>query len=96
MHLLLLYTLKDIARASTYEIKLRKLLGKQTQPARIIFNEDRFTHARPLLKTLNALNVFQISLLQILLFMHKIKTGRCFGFYLVLDCTIYILKLISK
>ena len=42
---------------------------------RIIFNQDRFTHTRPLLKTLNPLNVHQINLLQVLLFMHKIKTN---------------------
>ena len=37
------------------------------------FNLDRFAHAHPLLKTLNALNVYQINLLQVLLFIHKIK-----------------------
>ena len=54
---------------------LKKLFGKQKQAARIIYNQDRFTQARPLLKTLNALNVYQINLLQVLLFMHKIKTN---------------------
>ena len=44
--------------ASTYKTKLKKLFGKQKQAARIVFNQDRFTHARPLLKTLNALNVY--------------------------------------
>ena len=38
-------------------------------------NQDRFTHACPLPKTLNALNVYQINLLPVLLFMHKIKTN---------------------
>ena len=61
----------NIAWANTNKTKLKKLFGKQNQAA--IFNQDRFTHARPLLKTLNALNVYQISLLQVLLFMHKIK-----------------------
>ena len=55
--------------------KLKKLFGKQKQAVRIIFNQDRFTHAPPLLKTLNALNVYQINLLQVLLFTHKIKTN---------------------
>ena len=40
-----------------------------------MFNQDRFTHARTLLNTLNALNVYQRILLQIRLFMHKIKTN---------------------
>ena len=58
----------NIAWASTNKTNLKKLFGKQKQAARIIFNQDRFTHARPLLKTLNAL-------LQVLLFMLKIKTN---------------------
>ena len=48
---------------------------KQKQAVHIIFNQDRFTHVPPLLKTVNALNVYQINLLQVLLFMHKIKTN---------------------
>ena len=78
-HLLLLYTIlhhyANIAWASTNKTKLKKLFGKKKQAARIILNQDRFTHAHPLLKTLNALNVYQINLLQVLLFMHKIKTN---------------------
>ena len=65
----------NIARASTNKTNLKKLFAKQKQAARIIFNKDSFTHARPLLKILNALNVYQINLLQVLLLMHKIKTN---------------------
>ena len=65
----------NIAWASTNKTNLKKLFGKQKQAVRIIFNEDRLTHARPLLATLNALNVYQINLLQVLVFMHKIKTN---------------------
>ena len=65
----------NIAWASTKKTKLKKLFGKQTQVGHIIFNQDRFTHARQLLKTLNALNVYQINLLQVPLFIHKIKTN---------------------
>ena len=56
-------------------IKLKKLFGKQKQAARVIFNQDRFMHGCSLLKTLNALNVYQTNLLQVLLLMHKIKTN---------------------
>ena len=63
----------NIAWASTNKTKLKKLFGKQKQAVRIIFNQDRFTHACPLLKTLKALNVYQVNLLQVLLFMHKIR-----------------------
>ena len=65
----------NIAWASTNKTNPEKLFGKQRQAARIIFNQDSFTHAHPLLKTLNALNIYQINLLQVLLFMHKIKTN---------------------
>ena len=40
----------NIAWAGTNKTKLKKLFGKQKQAARIIFNEVRFTHARPILK----------------------------------------------
>ena len=44
----------NIAWASTNKSKLKKLFGKQKQAARITFNQDRFTDARPLLQTLIA------------------------------------------
>ena len=65
----------NIAWVSINKTKLKKLFGKQKQVACIIFNQDRFTHACPLSKTLNALNVSQINLLPVLLFMHKIKSN---------------------
>ena len=65
----------NIAWGNTNKTNLKKLFGKQKQAARIILNQDRFTHARPILKALNALNVYQINLLQVLPFMHKIKTN---------------------
>ena len=73
----------NIACASTNKTKLKKLFGKQKQAAPIIFNQDRFTHARPLLNTLNALvNVYQKDLLQVLLFMRKIKTNSSHRIFL--------------
>ena len=62
----------NIAWASTNKTKL---FAKQKQAARIIFNQDRFTHAHPLIKALNSLNIYQINLLQVRLFMLKIKTN---------------------
>ena len=61
--------------ASTNKTKLKKIFGKQKQATRIIFNQDRFTQAHPLPKTLNALKFYQINLSQVFLFMHKIKTN---------------------
>ena len=61
--------------ACTNNTKLKKLLGKQRETARILFNQNRFTHTGPLLKTLNALNIYQINLFQVLLIMHRIKAN---------------------
>ena len=51
----------NIACASTDKTNLKKLFGKQKQAARTLFNQDRFVDARPLLKTPNVLNVYQIN-----------------------------------
>ena len=64
----------NIAWASTNKTKLKKLFEKQKQAVSIIFNQDRFTYARPLLRTQKTQKI-QINFLQVLLFMHKIKTS---------------------
>ena len=66
----------NIALASANPTKFKKINYLQKQAARIIFNEDRLCHSRPLLKNLNALNVYQINLYQNLNFMHRIKMGN--------------------
>ena len=45
----------------------------EKQAVRIIFNEDRFCHSRPLLKTLNALNIYQLNICQNLDLMSRLK-----------------------
>ena len=47
----------NIAWASTNPNKLKKLNSQQKHAARIICNEERYTHAKPLMKKLNILNV---------------------------------------
>ena len=39
------------------------------------FHANRFDHSRPLLKEMKSLNVYQISLIQTLKFIHKIEYG---------------------
>ena len=65
----------NVVWASTNRTKLKKILSKQKQAARIMSFEDRSTHARPLMKELNILNVYQINILQNLLFMFKVKNN---------------------
>ena len=61
----------NIAWASTHKSKLTYLYRQQKHASRIIFNKDKCTHARPLFKKLNSLNVYQINIYQNLLFMFK-------------------------
>ena len=63
----------NIAWASTFKTKLQGILKKQKHAARITFHANRLDHARPLLKEMKALNVYQINLIQTLKFMHKTK-----------------------
>ena len=66
----------NIAWASTFKTKLQGILKKQKHAARITFHANRLDHARPLLKEMKALNVYQINLIQTLKFMHKTKYGK--------------------
>ena len=68
--------LKSISPLFTFTSVLQGLLKKQKHAARTTFHANRLDHARPLLKEIKALNVFQISLIQILKFMHKTKYGK--------------------
>ena len=63
----------NIAWASTFKTKLQVILKKQNCAARITFHANRLDHARPLLKEMKALNVYQINLIQTLKFMHETK-----------------------
>ena len=72
----------NIASASTYVTKLKKINLLQKQAVRFVFNKDRLSHLRPLLRKINALNVYQINLYQHLNFMHKFnnqETPRIFN-----------------
>ena len=63
----------NIRWASTNPNKLNKLHNKQKHAARLIFNEDRMTHARFLLKQLNILNFYQLNTYQTLTLMFETK-----------------------
>ena len=72
----------NIAWASTYVTKLKEINLLPKRAVRFVFNEDRLSHSRPLLRKINALNVYQINLYQHLNFMHKFnnqETPRIFN-----------------
>ena len=54
----------NVAWAGTNQTKLKKLFNKQKHASRIIYNKDKYTHAKPLMKSLNALNIYQINIFQ--------------------------------
>ena len=62
--------------ASTFKTKLQGILKKQKHAARITFHANRLDHARPLLKEMKALNVYQMNLIQTLNFMHKTNYAK--------------------
>ena len=66
----------NIVWASTNKSKLKTLLRRQKHAARIIHFKNNYTHARPLLQNMEALNVYQLNIQQTLLFMHKVKHGN--------------------
>ena len=57
----------------THKSKLVSLYRQQKHAARIIYFKDKLTHAEPLLKKMNALNVYQLNIFQTLNFMFKTK-----------------------
>ena len=65
----------NIAWASTRISKVKPLLYKQKQAARIIFNEGHLSHSKPLFKILNFLNVYKIKLYQHLNFIYRLENS---------------------
>ena len=63
----------NIAWASTYFTKLKTIHYQQKHAARIIFAEDLLTHSRPLLRSLSALNFYQINLYKHANIMYKFQ-----------------------
>ena len=63
----------NIAWSSTNRSKLVKLFNKQKHASRLILHEDRYTSAKPLMQQLKVLNIYQINIFQILLFMLKVN-----------------------
>ena len=63
----------NIVWASCFKTKLKKLFVKQKHAIRIIFKTNRFASSKPLMLEMNALNIYQLNIFNILQFMYKIK-----------------------
>ena len=66
----------NIAWANTYRTSLKIFYFHQKHAVRIVFNEDKLTQSHPFLRSLNALNVYQINLYQHLVFMYKLNKNK--------------------
>ena len=67
----------NIAWASTHKSKLECLYRHQKHAARLINFKNRFSHAAPLLKEINALSIYQLNVYNTLCFMFKCKYNIC-------------------
>ena len=65
----------NVVWASTNHSKLKQIFIKQKQISRMILYKGRQCHARPLLKKMRALNVYQTNIFQTLLFMIKSRNN---------------------
>ena len=74
LHSYLLYA--NISCGSTYFTKLKTVHYQEKHAARIIFNQNKLSHSRPLLRSLNVLNVYHINLYQHLNFMYKFRNKQ--------------------
>ena len=63
----------NIAWASTSKIKFERLYHCQKHAVRVIYHKDRYIHASPLLNDMKALNIFKLSIFNIMCFMCKCK-----------------------
>ena len=63
----------NITWSSTYFTKLKIIHYQQKHAARTVFDEDILNHSRPLLRSLSALNIYQINLNQHANFMCKFQ-----------------------
>ena len=64
----------NLAWASTIRTNLKKIHSQQKHAIRIIFRKDKFSHTKENFVQNIVFNVYQLNILNNLIFMHKIKT----------------------
>ena len=62
-----------MAWGSTHKTKLHKIRLKQKHVTHLICSENKFTHTKPLMRSLQVLSILQISIEKTLVFMHRVK-----------------------
>ena len=61
----------NIAWARTYVTKSKRVYLKQKHAVRIVFNKYELNHSKPFFENLNALNIYQINIYQLLKFIYN-------------------------
>ena len=64
----------NLATASIIRINFKKIHSPQKCAICIILRKDKFSHARQLFVQNKVFNIYQLSILNTLIFMHKVKT----------------------
>ena len=72
----------NISWASNNANKLKKLFKIQKHACRIVFGVDRFTPTKHLFYKIGALNIHELNIHQVLLFMYKMKHNLTLDFFL--------------
>ena len=66
----------NLAWASTIRTNLKKIHSQQKHAIRIIFHKDKFSHTKEPFVQNKVLNVYQLNILNNLIFMHKVRNGN--------------------
>ena len=69
---------------STIRTNLKKIHSQQKHAVSIIFRKDKFSHTKELFAQNKIFNVYQLNILNDLLFIHKVKTETAPAVYLPL------------
>ena len=67
----------NLAWGSTKKSKLSILYRQQKYSIRLLSSKDQLTHSRPLFKAIDALNIYEIIIFNIICLMFKCKNKAC-------------------
>jgi len=66
----------NLVWGNTCKTKLKRINSKIKQASRIICNKDKLEHSKPLLKSLDILDVYQLNIYRHLKFMFEVKIEK--------------------
>ena len=64
----------NLAWGSTYLTNLKKLHSQQKHAIRIVHSKSKFEHTKELFKSASVLNLYELNILSIAVFMHRVHT----------------------